>query len=314
MIALYYSRIKYSIVENGKREKTARYDFMRALADKLGVENVRYVIPDCYDQERDVFTSYFLLNSAGKLERHDEEFVPSFVIDRGFFGPKNRHSTIPVVSNHELRDVSLDKFTMYEVLRQYMPKSVGLLAGEEVSGTSNLGASFIVKARKGSGGKAVWVMDQATLTEWRTEHPEQDLLIQELVDSDGRPAGLGFDGRHDVRLFIAGDAVVGSYIRRPADGKYISNVNHGGKLKVVSPSTLPEELLQFATQVMSTLPSGARIFSIDCFYDAKAKAWKVIEINANAGLPSYSYGVHARECISGIADYVERIYNEMRKV
>jgi len=313
VVALYYSKIKYSITENGKKVPTARYDFMTKLIDRLGVDNVLYVTPDCYDPEQDIFTAGYTLGEDNKLSRIEKEIRPTVLIDRGFFGPNNPESTIPVVSNRDLRAVSLDKFTMYDQLREYMPLSVQYLADTPVVDiTDAIGDDFIVKARRGSGGNSIWVMNKEQFQQDIARGTlKGDLLIQKLVESDGIKAGLGFAGRHDVRLFIAGDKVVGSYIRRPAKNKYISNVNKGGTLDVVSPSKLPSELINFSGLVLKALPAGLRIFSIDCFYDVDMGQWRVIEINANAGLPSVTYGPAAVECLDGISDYVVNAYNEL---
>ena len=313
MVALYYSKIKYSITENGKRVPTARYDFMAKLIDRLGRDRVIYVTPDCYDPASDVFTAGYKLGDDKKLQRVETRFKPRILVDRGFFGPRNPESSIPTISNRNLRAVSLDKFTMYDSLVDFMPKSFQFTEGKSIDDLPQyIGEEFIVKYRRGSGGNSIWVMNKAELTDSISSGKlVGDLLIQQLVESDGIKAGLGFAGRHDVRLFVAGDRVVGCYIRRPAKNKYISNVNKGGTLDVVSPSTLPGKLIEFAGQVLRTLPGGLRVFSVDCFYDAVSGQWRVIEINANAGLPSKTYGPAAVECLDGIADYIASTYNEM---
>lgn len=311
-MALYYSKIKYSIVENGETVHTSRYDLMARIIKRIAEDNVLYVTPSCYDAENDSFTAGYKLGKDGKLVKVEKSFVPKIVVDRGFFGPRNPNSKIPIISDRDLRSTSLDKFKMYDQLTQFMPKSVKFdLSGSDITILDGLGDNFIVKARRGSGGSSIWLMNKTEFSDkLKSGQFTSDLLIQELVESDGASAGLGFAGRHDVRLFVAGDKVVGTYIRRPADGQYISNVNKGGALTVPSISSLPKGLLDFASGVISALPGKLRIFSIDCFYDSVAKEWKVIEINANAGIPSATYGLGAVECLDGIADYVAQAYNK----
>lgn len=310
MVALYYSRIKYSIIENGEEVHTSRYDIMSGLIERIGEDLVLYVTPDCYDSDNDCFSAGYKLGVDGKLLRVEKSFAPKLVIDRGFFGPKNPESKLPVISDNEFRAVSLDKFKMYDQLEGFMPKSVKFtIDGSTSSDLDILGDKFIVKARRGSGGSSVWVMDRNEFNQkLNNEEFGSDLLVQEVVESDGIEAGLGFKGRHDVRLFVAGDKVVGTYIRRPAKGQYISNVNKGGTLTVPSATTLPKELLAFAAEVIEALPGKLRIFSIDCFFDVTSKQWRVIEINANAGIPSATYGPGAVECLCGIADYISKTY------
>jgi RimK-like ATP-grasp domain len=319
MLALYYDRVRAARIVDGKELPTSRYDLMDRLEDRLGGGNVRYVTSDCYDTNSDVFIGGYTHDgpSSPPLKFTDSEFRADLIVDRGFFTTRHPKSSIPTVSGIDLRKISIDKFLMYNTLAAYMPKSIPHIAGGDIdkSALSRLGTKVIVKSRTGSGGKKIWVVNTQELQNKVTNGTlTGDLLIQQCIESNGELAGMRGVGRHDLRLFIAGDKICGAHIRVPSVNNYVSNTNRGGTLRMLNLNEIPEDLVVFAQLVLANLPNVRRILSIDCFYDADTRSWKLIEINANAGLPSASLGEDAAKCLDAVADYAAKEYNKLMEI
>jgi RimK family alpha-L-glutamate ligase len=133
-----------------------------------------------------------------------------------------------------------------------------------------LSPPVVVKPRFGSWGRDVFRCNSrlalAHCLEVLAERPwflRHGAIVQELVPSS----------RRDLRLVVAGDAVVGAVERRAAPGEWRTNISLGGTLHPVVPPPGTEEL---ARAVAAAL--GLDLVGVDLL--PGANGWRVIEANA----------------------------------
>lgn len=129
---------------------------------------------------------------------------------------------------------------------------------------------LVVKPRFGSWGRDVIRCDSRLDVARRLEdlagRPwfiRHGAIVQELVPSAGR----------DIRLVVAGGAVVGAVERRSAPGEWRTNVSLGGTVHAIAP---PAEAERLACAVATTLDLD--LVGVDLL--PSANGWTVIEANA----------------------------------
>jgi len=146
------------------------------------------------------------------------------------------------------------------------PATTHVRRGERPS----LSPPLVVKPRFGSWGRDVFrcdsnlevarCLDDIADRPWFIRH---GAIVQELVPS----------ARRDLRIVVAGGAVVGAVERRSAAGEWRTNISLGG---TVHPTVPPAEAEQLACAVAAAL--GLDLVGVDLL--PGADGWTVIEANA----------------------------------
>ena len=177
---------------------------------------------------------------------------------------------IPVLNRLRALLTTHDKLQTSRVLlaaRLPHPRTVHLVTAREKVAVE---PPVVVKPRFGSWGRDVALCtDHAELTETlealssRAWFRKQGVLVQELVPPLGQ----------DLRVVVAGGAIVGAVRRQAADGEWRTNVALGAERQSVDP---PGAALELA--LAAAAASGADLVGIDILPTPEG-GWTVIELN-----------------------------------
>lgn len=232
-------------------------------------------------------------------ERVDGEIEVDVIYNKGSELVTDASSN--VVNHPGLDAICRDKMRSYETFPEHFPKTI--LVKDLEQGRSALlemrTDSVVLKPADGWGGKKVWIGPKAEAAEYFEPYP---VMLQELIDTSGGIPGAA-PGTHDFRLVMANDRVILTYVRMPADGKFVSNVSKGGSVLHVPAEVRPLGALRLAEAVDSRFREfGSRLYCIDCGKDRDG-TWKIIELNDQPGLsPRSDCGAEADTYYAGIAD------------
>ncbi len=187
-----------------------------------------------------------------------------------------------IVNKLEFDMLCRNKMKTYELFPALFPRtSLARTQEEAVQAIDALPSSIaVLKPQDGWGGKNIWIGPKTEAAQHLSSFP---VIVQEFIDSSG---GLpGFPNlRHDFRITVANGKPFFTYLRIPAEGKFVANIAQGGRPIVVPPHLRPPEPMAFVKMIDAHFTQfGNRLYSIDCARDVSG-AWKLIELNDQPGI------------------------------
>ncbi len=215
-----------------------------------------------------------------KFQDHPQAITVDRIYNKGAFVADEQARLLNSV---EMESICMNKHKTYEMFPQLMsPSMVVHNAQEAWKALTHLTTGLIVaKPLTGCEGRGIIIASRETVARSLPSFP---YLLQEFMDtSDGIP-GLTHT-KHDFRTVIINGEVIDAYIRIPKDGSLLANVAQGGSLKPVAIDAIPAEVLAILRQVEASFSMfGTRVYALDVCRQ-KNGIWKIIEINAQPGLP-----------------------------
>ncbi len=208
-----------------------------------------------------------------------EVIRPDFVVMRGYCTPLSEFfemKHIPVINSTRSMTVSRDKLLTHVALSAAglpTPSTVWFQTPPTYSEACNLFASprFIVKAREGSKGERVWLVDSETSYAEAVGICGGDMLLQEYVGSSR--------GR-DLRIWVIGGKAVGAVLRH-SDSDFRSNFALGGKATLYDASHEALRLAEKAAEATGLFFAGVDLLFTD-------SGFTICEVNGNAGFRTLS--------------------------
>lgn len=202
-----------------------------------------------------------------------------------------------VLNKNELHALCSDKMSMYSLFPELFPGT--FLAQNEDQGLAALEKMrtdmVVLKPSDGWGGKSVWIGPKDEASKHLENYP---VMVQEFIDSSGGIPGFP-DIIHDFRMVIMNGKPLFTFLRVPAQGKFVANVGQGGHVIVVPPEQRPAGALALIQPVDAYFSRfGNRLYSIDCALDASGE-WKLIEFNDQPGIMTLD------ECGSYLDEYYD---------
>lgn len=201
------------------------------------------------------------------------------IYDKGSFKTDGK---ISVLNNETVNHICNDnKYETYKLFKKYCPETI--LVNNEKEFLKALlkikGKKKVIKPIDGSGGKNIFIGDDAYLKNCKYKFP---LLVQEFLDTSNGIPGI-YKGIHDLRIVFINNEIVKSYFRTPPKGSLLANVSLGGAMVPIDNNCIPKAAVKIAKEVNRYLAQfGDRVFSVD-FGFVKNKP-KIIELNSNVGL------------------------------
>lgn len=283
-IVVYFSKEKETddpFFEFGEKKDVWHELFRRA--EKAGLEMYvsggeesyfsNYIFGNTLKYQKGVFIS-----QAGKIKA-------DAVYDRSAsdFFPKAEISH-KVLNGREFKDLCWNKKLTYELLGDFMPKSV------EISSSKDLKAKLkqfkqsdlvVLKPAKDLGGNGVRIDYPNNMKNIKIK---RNHLLQEFVDTSFGIKGI-IKGKHDLRIVIANGKMVLAHVRTPKEGSLLANVAQGGNIKEVSLKKIPEYIMQRISAVQNIIDArfDKPVYSIDLgVYQCKPY---IFELNSHIGFP-----------------------------
>lgn len=195
---------------------------------------------------------------------------------------------VEIVVPLELRDICSDKYRLYEIFSEYIPKTYLLNNLLELDNIEEYFSTdkVVVKPRWGHGGEDVHVLEIGEDLDERISDvvgASDDFVIQEFRDSSNGIPDLSIDGVHDLRVIVIDSDVSYTFVRQPDSG-YVSNVGQGGKISSVDIEEVPSQIKSIVSDIDRKLDEiDNRIYSVDLLFDKNGEPW-VIELNSKPGI------------------------------
>lgn len=184
-------------------------------------------------------------------------------------------SGVPVLNPPRAVEAAVDKYLALGLLSANglpVPETwVGESAREAQEAFKALGGDVVVKPLFGSEGRGlVRVSDpELALRAFRTlERLGAVLYVQRYIPNAG----------HDIRAFVLGGRVLGSFRRIAAPGEWRANVAVGGRPEAC---VLDPEAERLALAAAGAI--GARMAGVDLLFDVARGRWTILEVNAVPG-------------------------------
>ncbi len=192
----------------------------------------------------------------------------------------------PIINDPDLDSVCVDKVETAELFPEFSPKTKAINSYQEFLNTIhdwgiNPEEKIVLKKNFLSSGRGIYILPFKDVSEslyknWR------DVLVQEFIDSSVGIAGI-VEGLHDIRVTTINGEPLYTFIRVPAKGSYLANVEQGGTEISLSLDKLPDSLLAMVEQINKKLEQyRPSIFASD-FVNCK-DGFKLVELNSRPGV------------------------------
>ena len=187
-----------------------------------------------------------------------------------------------IMDDPEFDRMTGDKWEMYTILKDVMPKTILLDSKWDKVMDQIPGDIVVVKPIAGSGGEGIQFLRKDEIE--KSDVPfDGSHIAQEFLETASGIPGTNF-GVHDLRLLVFGNTLALSYVRTPAEGKLVANLAQGGEAHVFPLEKVPREVISQAEKVIKQFVDvSPKLYSID-FVFSKGISY-VIEINTRPGIP-----------------------------
>jgi ribosomal protein S6--L-glutamate ligase len=182
---------------------------------------------------------------------------------------------VPVLNPPRAVEAAVDKYLTLALLDAVglpvPPTWVGESSTEGLAAFEVLGGDVVVKPLFGSEGRGIVRVSDFELARRTFQTLERlgaVLYVQRTIRHPG----------HDLRAFVLGDRVVGSFRRHAAGGDWRTNVALGGRAERCD---LEPKVARFAIDAARAV--GARMAGVDLIHDLDRGELVVLEVNAVPG-------------------------------
>lgn len=217
-----------------------------------------------------------------KFSKLDTEIKIDIVYDRtGGVKFPIKGDNLVVVNNLDFKILAWDKFKTYDVIGEFMPKTVWLKDIKKIK------TNWIVaKPFNGLEGKGIYIGPREKLTK-KDLMPGKKYVVQEYVDTSGGIIGIA-TGMHDLRVVVVNGKVVWCHVRVPKAGMFLANRAQGGTLTEIDYEKVPESIKKVVETISKKfyVEYDNPVFSLD-FGMEKATTPKIFEINDQIGFPRW---------------------------
>jgi glutathione synthase/RimK-type ligase-like ATP-grasp enzyme len=236
------------------------------------------------------FNGAWLFNN-GKFERVESVINIDLVFDwvGNLLFPPIDSKELRVVNTRAFKELTCDKWKTYQILKDYMPKTIWVGELKNADGLVDLitTENIVLKPYDGLRGKGIFIGPKKDLKNFKPDKSDRKYILQEFVDTSNGIRGIT-PGRHDLRVVIVNREVVWSHVRVPADGSLLANAAQGGNLSEVSYSKVPESVKKIVKIISEKfyIDYDNPMFSLDFGIDDKGTP-KIFEINDQIGFPRW---------------------------
>lgn len=204
------------------------------------------------------------------------------------FPPLNEPG-LRTVNTRKFKEMSCDKWKMYERLKEFMPKTV------RVGDIKNLDKILpeiatnwvVIKPVNGLKGKGIFVGPKSDVKNFEFDPKFTTYIAQEFVDTSGGIPGLT-EGFHDLRVVVTNKKPVWCHVRVPPEGTYKANVGQGGSLTEIEFEAIPEKIKQIIKKIAPQFYKefDNPLYSLDFGVDKSGRPY-IFEINDQMGFPQW---------------------------
>lgn len=238
-----------------------------------------------YDQENKLFKRALFFDKNRWIWR--KNIKPDSVYDRSltYIKPEWQkfraiiEKDFPFFNNLELGELLTNKWFAYKKFKKFCPSTVFVKNKEDLKKIKQLKSKkVILKPLSGTHGLGIKISEKKQMRP--IDFP---FIAQEFIFTKKGMSGF-VSGPHDLRVVVANEEIIHSFLRIPPKGKLIANTLQGGSLKVVPINKLPENINRVLKSVLSQLKKYTKkLFSVDFIFDDKQRPW-ILELNSRPSI------------------------------
>ena len=249
-------------------------------ADKIWTKHVRRC------QTTHVFTKFSPTTKEGKRLRKllfsSTKVKPfnDFKVFELFFDKQKTYDALP---KHSIPTLTLTSSSEDQIKRACSKLSTMLQAHPHKEDFSD---SIIMKDRFGAGGTNIFKFkssDTKSIRETMGSNPTLTFIIQPFAKFDKGYTFNEIYSATDIRLIYMNGQIISCYLRMAKPGDFRCNQHQGGSVQYLAVEDIPEEVIDKANQIASTLDKQSSLFTLD-FIVSNAGNPYFLEGNTGPGL------------------------------
>ncbi|MBI2410507.1 MAG: ATP-grasp domain-containing protein [Candidatus Kerfeldbacteria bacterium] len=182
-----------------------------------------------------------------------------------------------VINPVELQLITSDKIFVPLLFPDDVPQTIPVNNAQELQAAAKKirTTRIVVKPRFGSGGKGIQIVLRSQTATVQVSVPS---IVQEFIDTRAGVPNL-YIGTHDFRVVLIDDTIIISYMRIPAPGKLLCNLQQNGKMILVPIAKIPKSILVIIKKIQNHFALFPhKLFMVDFFFNEKGKP-KLIELS-----------------------------------
>lgn len=273
-----------------KDEYGARY-LMQEFFKENDIELVRVSMNKL--NKKNEFIEYNILWKNGKNKVIRKIYKPDIIRSRrgmwNYFKYVTFEKDYLITPSEKISIISNDKYETYLFCQKFQPRTLLLKTFFSQENKDTLWEKIIIKPIRANGGNWIKLTTPQMLYEEKEHFSwlEELYIVQEFKDFSGWYPWIT-EGTHDVRLMFAGENIIETTLRIPAEWNFKSNLWSWWTQCPLKKRNLPKELITLAKKIYKEIQlTGDDILSMDFAYCKGENKWYLIEINASPGTRYY---------------------------
>ncbi len=228
---------------------------------------------------------------GGKFEKKNAPVKIDLIFDwvgNLKFPPANEPN-LKTVNVRAFKEITCDKWKMYQLLGDFMPKTFWVGKRENINRVlPKIKTDWVVvKPVDGLKGKGIFVGPKEGVKSFEFDPKFQNYIVQEFVDTSHGIPGLT-PGLHDLRVVVINKKPVWCHVRVPQQGTYKANVGQGGTLTEIDFNQVPGKVKEIVVKIAPEFYAefDNPVYSLDFGIDRDGTPF-IFEINDQMGFPRW---------------------------
>jgi len=243
-----------------------------------------------------------------------ENIIPDEIYDRSLFiRSKSEMDRRKIIEKNfifynslKINELMSNKWLTYKNFIEYSPKSVLIENKNDLDKFKKLSSEkIILKPLFGSGGRNIKVYKKSDFRPIKFP-----FIVQEFLVTRKGIQGI-VKGQHDLRIILANNKIIHSFVRVPLKDKFIANLSQGAKIKLILEKNLPKEVIKIAKKISKKInrvdiKGKKRLYSVDFLVSDSQRPY-LLEFNSRPGI------ILEKEEMKVRASYYNNLINFFKK-
>lgn len=242
----------------------------------------------------------------GRIVPAESEFVADAVYQFNKVTDETFDNAVPICNTEQFRKWCGDKWSQYELLKDYMPLTFAISSQEDLAEKilQITTSKAVVKPRSGKKGEDVVVFDAHSLPALDPEIlAKKGYLLQEFSDTNIEVSGI-VSGIHDIKLITIDDAVFANLRTPDTEGKEFCT--YDSPYSEIAVKDLPPSVLDLHSKVKALVNASfpGQIYTVDIGITKKGPV--VFELNPHTAFP-YIHFDYAEDFLRAFVGHFQRL-------
>ena len=231
------------------------------------------------------FEYTYAFNEQNQLVRENVQCAADLVYVKAAHVAEHIDSTDVVGTDLHLEAINDDKWKMYTLLSDFMPKTYQISGENWREVLNEIKTDLIVcKPVDGSSGEGLTILPREDFSFQAVTDDQHKYIAQDFLDSSEGVPGFG-RGLHDMRIIMFNDKPLLSLIRMAPPGSKLANISLGARPIIIDIANVPADAMELARRVDQRFAAYyPRLYTVDIMYSGGRPY--LAEINTAPAIPS----------------------------